>query len=80
MYYRNKLFFSFQIYRNEYCTPKPIVECMVNENEIVVPMRDVLHHQIKKVLKIYPNVKEEMEDLQRNNPHVKFRFIFKYGM
>ena len=24
--------------------------------------------------------KEEMEDLQKNNPHVIFRFIFKYGM
>ena len=65
-------------FRDEFCLPKNI-DMSNPEHEIIVPMNDLLNHQVIKLFEIYPNLKNEMKILEEQYPGVQFRLIFKYG-
>ena len=59
-------------FRKERCTPKNIV---FREDEVVVPVSDVLLHQILGILT--PEIKERMSVLRATDENVDFTFLFK---
>ena len=65
-------------FRDDFCLPKNI-DLSDPENEIIVPMNDLLNHQVEKLFEIYPNLKNDMKMLEEQYPGVQFRLIFKYG-
>ena len=67
-------------YRNKYCTPKPIKDCVVTENELIVPMQDIIHHDMGKLFHLEPDLFSEMKTIKENNPEAGFEAVIKYGM
>jgi len=61
-------------------TPKPIKDCVVSENELIVPMKDVIHHDIGKLFHLQPDLLSEMKDFKENHPEAGFEAVIKYGM
>ena len=67
-------------YRNEFCTPKPIKECVVHDNEFIMPMQSMSNHQMGKLFQFKPNLKIDMETIKRDEPAAEFEAVLKIGM
>ena len=67
-------------YRNKFCTPKPIEECFISENEFITPMQDGANHQLTKLFQLKPELKNNMIEKKKSNPGVKFEGGIKWGM
>ena len=68
-------------YRNQYCTPKPIKECILSDKEIIMPMEAVVHHDMAKLFNVVkPNLKDDMKSIKEKDPAAQFKFSLKYGM
>ena len=65
-------------FRDDFCLPKNI-DLSDPENEIIVPMNDLLNHQVEKLFEIYPDLKNDMKILEEQYPGIQFRLIFKFG-
>ena len=70
---------SVMEYRDKYCMPKPIDECVISEKEIRIPVQDLTHHQLKKLFELQPQLKIQMEEMKRLDPTVEFILVVKYG-
>ena len=68
------------LYRDKFCFPIPIDECVISEKEMRIPMQNLTHHQLKKLFELRPDLKIEMEEMKRLDPTVEFILVFKYGM
>ena len=66
-------------FRTEFCTPTPIKECLITENELRAPMDKILHHDLKKLFQLKPNLKKEIDDIKEQHPEAEFDLVFKYG-
>ena len=66
-------------YRDVHCTPKPIVDCMINDNDFICPMEDLNNHQLKKIFWLKPSLKNDMAEIQEAHPDAKFFEEIKYG-
>ena len=58
------------------CTPSNI---QYKSDEVVVSIESTLKHQASRLLKLNPEIKEEMDNLKSIFPDVKFKFLYKYG-
>ena len=66
-------------YRNEMCTPKPINECVIHENELIMPLQISLDHQFTKLFVLKPNLKTEFETIKKDEPEAELVGIIKSG-
>ena len=71
---------SVMDYRDNFCMPKPIDECVISEKEVRIPIQDLTHHQLKKLFELRPDLKIQMEEMKRLDPTVEFVLVYKYGM
>ena len=58
------------------CLPQGI---QYKADEVVAPMDKILDHQLKKILDLNPEIREEMDNLSKLFPGIEFKFYFKYG-
>ena len=66
-------------FRTEFCTPHPIKDCLITENELRAPMEKVLHHDLTKLFQLKPNLKKEIDEIKEQHPQAEFDLVFKYG-
>jgi len=66
-------------YRNEMCTAIPINECVIHENELIMPLQPSLDHQFKKLFVLKPNLITEMETIKKDEPEAECIGIIKSG-
>ena len=66
-------------YRDKFCTPKPIKDCVVTENELIVPMQDIIHHDLGKLFHLEPDLLSEIKIIEENNPEAGLEAVIKYG-
>lgn len=67
-------------YRDKFCLPIPIEECVISEKEIRIPIQNLTHHQLKKLFELQPQLKIQMEEMKKLDPTVEFILVYKYGM
>ena len=67
-------------YRDKFCLPLPIEECVISEKEIRIPIQNLTHHQLKKLFELQPQLKIQMEEMKKLDPTVEFILVYKYGM
>ena len=58
------------------CEPKQII---YSDDEVKVSIKNTLEHQISRLFKLNPEIKEEMDNIAEKDPNTKFRFLYKYG-
>ena len=71
---------SVMKYRDDFCMPKPIDDCVISDKEIRIPIQDLNDHQLKKLFELRPDLKIQMEEMKKLDPTVEFVLVFKYGM
>ena len=54
-------------YRDKFCTPKPIKDCVVTENELIVPIQDIIHHDLGKIFHLEPDLFKEIETIKERS-------------
>ena len=57
------------------CTPDGVV---YEEREVRVPMKNAMHHQVKKILKD-PELVKWMKKLKKKYPNIRFEMVYKWG-
>ena len=58
------------------CEPKDI---KYEKDGVWVSIQSTLNHQVSRLLKLNPEIVEEMDSLKKQFPDVKFTFFYKYG-
>ena len=66
-------------FRDNFCTPKPIKDCIVSENELITPIQCIGDHQLTKLFKIKPHLKNELEIIKEEHPTAEPEAVIKYG-
>ena len=60
-------------FRDQYCMPKPIKDCIISKEVLICPMQDATHHQLGKLFSVVqPTLKNEMEEIIEVHPKAKF--------